>query len=105
MIAAQVLLRNSGFAAYKWALIVVNGVVSGIGKQVIGRGLSLGANAAITRGLGVALGPVGLALTAAWTAYDLAGPAYRVTVPSVLYVAALRLQKAHGEQLEKHESA
>ena len=102
--AAQLLLRTSGFAAYKWALIAVNGLISQIGKQVIGRGLSLGANAALTRGLSVAIGPVGLALTAAWTAYDLAGPAYRVTVPSVLYVAALRLQKAHDEQLEKGES-
>ena len=102
--AAQVLLRASGFAAYKWALIAVNGVIGEIGKQVIGRGLSLGANAVLTRGLSVAIGPVGLALTAAWTAYDLAGPAYRVTVPSVLYVAALRLQKAHNEQLEKGES-
>ncbi|MCY4003908.1 MAG: helix-turn-helix domain-containing protein [Rhodospirillales bacterium] len=95
--AAQVLLRTSGFAAYKWALIIVNGIL----KQSIGRGLSFGANIALTRSLSVAIGPVGWALTAAWTAYDLAGPAYRVTVPSVLYVAALRLQQAQDKQLEE----
>ena len=98
------LLRASGFAAYKWALITVNAVTRGIGKQVVGRGLSLGVNAALTRTLSVAVGPVGLALTAAWTAYDLAGPAFRVTVPSVLYVAALRLQKTHDVQPERDES-
>ena len=98
--AAQVLLRASGFAAYKWALIIVNGIL----KQSIGRGLSFGANIVLTRTLSVAIGPVGWALTAAWTAYDLAGPAYRVTVPSVLYVAALRLQKSYDEQMEEHES-
>lgn len=83
-----------------WALIIVNGVL----QQSIGRGLSFGANVVLTRTLSVAIGPVGWALTAAWTAYDLAGPAYRVTVPSVLYVAALRLQKSQDEQLEAHES-
>ena len=98
--AAQVLLRTSGFAAYKWALIIVNGIV----KQGIGRGLSLGANMALTRTLSVAIGPVGLALTAAWTAFDLAGPAYRVTVPSVLYVATLRLQKIQDKQPEGNEA-
>lgn len=98
--AAQVLLRASGFAAYKWALIIVNGIV----KQGIGRGLSLGANMALTRTLSIAIGPVGLALTAAWTAFDLAGPAYRVTVPSVLYVAALRLQKAQDQQSAPRET-
>ncbi len=97
--AAPLLLRTSGFAAYKWALIIVNGIL----RQSIGRGLSFGANIALTRTLSVAVGPVGLALTAAWTAYDLAGPAYRVTVPSVLYVAALRLQKAHDKQLETRD--
>ena len=102
--AAQLLLRTSGFAAYKWALILVNAVISGIGKQVIGRGLPIVVNAALTRTLSVAIGPVGLALTAAWTAHDLAGPAYRVTIPSVLYVAALRLQINQGTQPEEQES-
>ncbi len=98
--AAQVLLRASGFAAYKWALILVNGIV----KQSIGRGLAFGANVALTRTLSVAIGPVGWALTAAWTAHDLAGPAYRITVPSVLYVAALRLQQAQNKEPEQRES-
>ena len=86
--AAQMLLRASGFAAYKWALIVANGLA----RQVVGIGLSRAAGAALTRGMSAAIGPVGLALTAAWTAYGFAGPAYRVTIPAVLYISALRLK-------------
>ena len=98
--AAQLLLRVSGFAAYKWALIVVNSTVGTLAKATLGKGLSLGANALVTRGLSVTIGPVGLALTAAWTAYDVSGPAYRVTVPSVLYIAALRLKQLQDEHPE-----
>ena len=32
----------------------------------------------------------GMTLTALWLAVDLAGPAYRVTVPAVIYLAAMR---------------
>lgn len=98
--AAQMLLRAGGFATYKWALIVVNGIIGSIGKHTVGKGLALGANALLARSLSVAVGPVGLALTTTWTAYDLAGPAYRVTVPSVLYIAALRLKKIQDEHPE-----
>ena len=91
---AQVLLRAGGFATYKWALIVVNATIGQALKAATGKGLSLAANAALTRGLSIAIGPVGWALTAAWTIYDFSGPAYRVTVPSVIYIAALRLKQS-----------
>ena len=90
VLAAQLLLKQSGFAAYVWTLIAVNGLIGGAAKITVGHGLSLATNAALTRGLSIVIGPVGLALTAAWTAYELAGPAYRVTVPAVLYIAGLR---------------
>ena len=38
----------------------------------------------------VTTGPIGWALTGAWTAFDLAGPAKRVTVPAVIQIAVLR---------------
>lgn len=40
--------------------------------------------------IAVFLGPVGWVLTGVWTAIDLAGPAFRVTVPCVLHIAMLR---------------
>lgn len=37
-------------------------------------------------------GPLGMAATFAWTAIDLAGPAYRVTIPAILQIIILRLK-------------
>lgn len=75
-----------GFATYRMAVIVANSVA----RTMTGRGLSLLANATVTRSLGIALGPIGWAVTGLWTVADLASPAYRVTVPCVIHVAYLR---------------
>ncbi|MCK6532031.1 MAG: GTP-binding protein [Polyangiaceae bacterium] len=84
---AQVLLKQfGGFAVYRFAVIVANYVA----RALLGRGLSLAANAALTRMIGLALGPVGWIVSGAWLALDLAGPAYRKTVPAVVHVAYLR---------------
>jgi uncharacterized protein YaaW (UPF0174 family) len=56
----------------------------------LGRGLSYAANAGLTRWLSIFAGPIGWALTAVWTAIDLAGPAYRVTIPAVIQIAYMR---------------
>ena len=48
-------------------------------------------------------GPVGWAITAAWTAYDVAGPAYRVTIPAVIQVAFLRQQYINKNMIEEEE--
>ncbi len=34
--------------------------------------------------------PVGIILTALWTIYDIAGPAYRVIIPCTILIAAYR---------------
>ena len=65
--------RAGGFASYKITLIIVKAIA----KAILGRGLSLAVNAGITSGLSVLVGPVGIILTALWTIYDIAGPAYR----------------------------
>ncbi|WQS46606.1 DUF3944 domain-containing protein [Helicobacter pylori] len=80
------LFRMGGFKSYQLALIVVNAVI----KAIFQRGLSLGANAALTRGLSILTGPVGWIITGVWTAIDIAGPAYMVTVPACVLVATLR---------------
>ena len=89
--AFQALFRTGGFASYQIMLIVVNAVV----KSAIGRGLSLAANAVLARGMAVAVGPIGWAVTALLTLIQIAGPSYKVTIPCVVYVAMLRAcQKA-----------
>lgn len=80
-----------GFATYRLAVIIANMV----SRALLGSGLSFAANAVITRTVGTLLGPIGWIATGAWLAVDLAGPAFRKTVPAVLYVAALRLTLAN----------
>ncbi len=59
---------------------------------------------AFKKTLGILAGPVGWIITGVWTAIDIAGPAYRVTVPACVLIAALRLkQKAEQEARLKAE--
>jgi uncharacterized protein YaaW (UPF0174 family) len=88
------IFKAGGFKSYQLTLIIVNAVV----KVLTGSGLRLATNATITRALGVLAGPIGWAITAAWTALDVAGPAYRVTIPAVMQVALLRQKALYGDQ-------
>lgn len=91
LVAMQVAIRAGGFTSYQLALIVANAVA----KQVIGRGLTFAANAGLTRALSTLAGPIGWAITGLWTGVDLAGPAYRITIPAVIEVAYLRLRQSN----------
>jgi len=72
--------------SYKIAVIVANTIAN----IILGRGLSLAANATLTRTISIFAGPIGWLITGALTAVDIAGPAYRVTIPAVIQVAFLR---------------
>lgn len=89
MAALIAMVNMGGFASYRIALIVANTVA----RQLTGKGLQLAANAGIARALGTFAGPIGWAITVLWTAYDLAAPAYRVTVPAVVMIAYMRQKK------------
>lgn len=91
LVAMQGAIKAGGFASYQLALIVANAVA----KQVIGRGLTFAANAGLTRALSAFAGPIGWAITGLWTGVDLAGPAYRITIPAVIEVAYLRLRHSN----------
>jgi uncharacterized protein YaaW (UPF0174 family) len=85
--ALQGIIKMGGFNSYKLSLIVANSV----SKQLIGRGLSFVANQTLTKSISIFSGPIGLALNALWIAsVDIAGPAYRVTIPAVLEITYLR---------------
>lgn len=88
--ACQSLFRLGGFMSYRLTLIIVNAVM----KALVGRGLSLAANAMMMRTASILVGPIGWVLTGLWTAIDIAGTAYRVTIPAVVQVAFLRRQLA-----------
>lgn len=89
--AVQALIKATGFLAYRLAVIVANAVA----RQMLGRGLALGANAGLTRAIGVFAGPIGWIITGLWTLFDIGSPAYRVTIPCVLHIAFLRQQQSY----------
>jgi uncharacterized protein YaaW (UPF0174 family) len=96
MPAVQTLIQLGGFYPFKLAVIVANAIA----KALLGRGLSLVANAALTRWIAVFAGPIGWTLTGIWTILDFARPAYRVTIPCVLHIAMLRQKYFFEDQGE-----
>jgi len=97
IVALQFAIRQGGFISYQIAVIVANAIA----KTLIGRGLSLAANAALTKYLSIFAGPVGWAISGLWSIYDIAGPAYRVTIPATIYIAALRQSKLKEKLFEE----
>ncbi|MGJ0336764.1 DUF3944 domain-containing protein [Aliarcobacter cryaerophilus] len=99
MAAMQIAIKQSGFFVYKMAAIIVNAVL----KALFGRGLTFAGAGLMMRSISAFAGPVGWAITAVWTAYDVAGPAYRVTIPAVIQVAFLRQQYINKNMIEEEE--
>ncbi len=96
MAAIQVAIRAGGFASYQLAVVVANAIA----KQLLGHGLKFAVNAGLVRAIGVVAGPIGWAVTAAWTAVDLAGPAKRITIPATIYIASLRQAELNKQAFE-----
>lgn len=91
--------RAGGFKSYQLTLIIVNAIL----KALIGRGLSLGGNVLLTRTAAILTGPIGWVITGIWTAIDVAGPAYRVTIPAVIEIAYLRTLDENRNAVEMAE--
>ena len=95
----QAVFRAGGFKSYQLTVIIVNAIL----KALIGRGLTLGGNVILTRTMSILAGPIGWVITGLWTAIDVAGAAYRVTIPAVIQVAVLRQKHLYAEQAESIE--
>lgn len=80
------LFRAGGFYSYQLTVIIANQVA----RTILGTGLTFATNATLTRVMSIVAGPIGLAVTGIWTAIDLAGPSFKVTIPSVIHIAMLR---------------
>jgi uncharacterized protein YaaW (UPF0174 family) len=96
MVALQIAIKQSGFLAYKIAVIVANAIA----KALVGHGLKIGTNATITRSISILAGPIGWVITGLWTAIDIAGPAYRITIPTAIQIAYLRQAYINKENLK-----
>lgn len=86
MAALIATIKLTGFATYKLAAIVAQSTA----KALLGKGLAFGTTGGLMKGISVFSGPIGWAITGIWTAFDLASPAYRVTVPCVIQIAYMR---------------
>jgi uncharacterized protein YaaW (UPF0174 family) len=87
-------IKAGGFASYQVAMVIANSVA----KAITGKGLQLAVNAGIARYMAAFAGPVGIILTILTTIPAITGTAYRVTIPAVIQIAAMRqqlLQKDH----------
>ena len=87
LLASQVMLNQfGGFAVYRMSVILANMLA----RSLLGNGLNFAANAALVRGVGAFLGPIGWIVSGAWLAVEIAGPAFRKTVPAIVHIAMLR---------------
>jgi uncharacterized protein YaaW (UPF0174 family) len=92
----QAVFRAGGFKSYQYTLIIVNAIL----KSIIGSGLSFASNRVLVQTMSILTGPIGWTITGLWTALDIASPAYRVTIPAVIQIAALRQKSLYGSSDE-----
>lgn len=85
LIALQAAVRTSGFAALEIATVAAMSII-----ELLGGVATWGTLFAAHRALSFLAGPIGLTLSSAWLIADIAGPAYRVTMPACIIVAYLR---------------
>ena len=70
-----------------FAIIIFDSIIS----KILSRGgVIVATNTFASRLLSIFAGPIGLCVTGAWTILDIAGPAYRVTIPATIMIACLR---------------
>lgn len=80
-------------------------VANSLAQTTAGKVLPLIAGLGIGRVLGVLTGPVGLAITGLYTAYDISNPAFRVTLPCVVQIAWIRLKTSRQFRLATQPSS
>ena len=86
----------------KLFIMVLNVIMRFLIRILIGRGIMTVGIGLVSRGVGVFFGPVAWIVLGGWTAWDIMGPAYRVTIPAVVQVAYMRAKYAAKINL-KHE--
>jgi uncharacterized protein YaaW (UPF0174 family) len=90
--AAMTAFKLGGFQSYQLAVIIANSVW----KHLFNKGLTFAANSTLTKALSTWAGPLGWAITLTWATIDIAGPAYRVTIPAVIYTIMLERKRKYS---------
>ena len=89
--ALQMAIRRGGILFTRIAVYITRL----ISRMLIGRSALMIRSNLLNKVLGTLAGPLGWAITAGWTVYDLASPAYRVTIPGVIQVAYMRMRQTN----------
>ena len=95
VMAALLLTRRINLRLYYYVMSYILRMAT---NMLIGRGVLMAGFGLMSRGLSVLMGPIGWILLSGWTAWDIAGPAYRVTIPAVLQIAFLRLKYSESSE-------
>lgn len=93
---AEAMLKTifiSSLASYQLSFMVAKATVQAFLETGLHAARMLG-NVFMPRAFGAIIGPIGLVITGLWAAVGAAGPAYKVTVPAVILVAALRKKRS-----------
>jgi uncharacterized protein YaaW (UPF0174 family) len=91
-------LAGGVWITYELALFIAN-IIS---RRLLGRGIAFISGAILRRWMPLVGGVIGSTLSALWVIFDVAGPAYRVTVPCVIHIAMLRqLHKRREEEPQR----
>ena len=89
MVAAMQLAIRKGGALFTRIAAYITRIIA---RMLLGRGAVMVGSNTISKAIGIAGGPVGWAISAGWMIYDIASPAYRVTIPCVMQIACMRMQ-------------
>lgn len=88
---SRYVIKQTGFKAYQ----LLMKIIWTIGSKVLGKTIPWVVYQSSAKWLSAYAGPIGLIITAGWTIIDIAGPAYRVTIPATIYIASLRQAKLY----------
>nr|WP_232779003.1 ubiquinol-cytochrome C chaperone family protein [Helicobacter pylori] len=103
ILITSILMLFKADGSHSYALAIA--VADAMARKTLGHGLlSVVGKVALKKTLGILAGPIGWVITGALVSINLAGSAYRVTVPACVLVATLRLKlKAEQEARLKAE--
>ena len=95
------LIAGGTIISYRLSLVMANAIA----RITLERSIGIAAGAAAARWASLFTGAIGLGITAVWTVFDVAGPAFRVTIPCVIHIAMLRqLYKLRDEGINPYEA-
>ncbi|RTJ32145.1 DUF3944 domain-containing protein [Campylobacter jejuni] len=86
------------------AIFTTSSLIAGsslIGSGAVSGALGSAATFLGSRVAGTLAGPIGMIISSIWMIIDIAGPAFRVTVPAVIYIAFLRRQFLYEKEIIK----